>query len=502
MRGKAFPKHPAFEISDRATFYFPLGLRRGIAWPASLRASDPCGAVFLANNGRTASHLGGQTGIQTPLLADVPIRFGLMSDRPTVEKGTPPMNQWLLWSILVPAFLSLVYHYRAKFGLYAPYAIVIGCLVPALICLLYLVRVLYEQRVIPAEWDFLAFWTYGQAGASGQDFYKPANFAQIAFPISPSRDFTREVLNVGFPYPPPTMLLLLPLGWLALSHGYFLWYGIHFLALAVSIGLLWRIFLRGSGIQGLAFTAALVVLFPPLFATFHNAQTNLLALCALLAYWMHRNSFKGGAAMALGLAVKPYFAVLLLFPLMKRHLRAGIGFLTVSSFLSLLALLAFGGKVFLSYVTEKPTSKLPLSVFSENVNQSLSAFFLRMGAVPIGISPVFTLPNLLASAVLAGLTTWAVYRCSREDSDWALCLTLLMALIIYPGALFHYGVMALPAILLLWSRRAEVRGRQWTVALVIACVYGLAQVQFTLAGNLLLWMVAFWQSMGLPTRNK
>ncbi len=411
------------------------------------------------------------------------------------------MNHWLLWSILAPALLSLAYHYRTRFGR-SPHAIVIACVIPALISLLYIVRILYWHWVGPTEWDFLAFWTYAQAGASGQDFYKAANFTHIALPISPSQDFIREVLNVGFPYPPPTMLLLLPMGWMALSHGYFLWYGIHFLCLAIAIGLLWRIFLRGSGIQGLAFTAALVLLFPPLLSTFQYAQTNLPTLCAFLGYWAHRNSFKGGAALALGLAVKPYFAVLLLFPVMKRQLRAGIGFFTVSSCLFLIALLVFGGKVFLSYVTEKPTSKLPFSVFSEDVNQSLSAFFLRVGAQPLGISPVFTLPNLLGSAILAGLTMWAVYRCPREDSDWALCLTLLMALIIYPGALFHYGVMALPAIFLLWTRRAGVPGGQWTVALLIACVYGLAQARFTLAGHLLLWTAALWQSPGLFNRKK
>ncbi|HUD70711.1 MAG TPA: hypothetical protein VMQ62_02010, partial [Dongiaceae bacterium] len=71
--------------------------------------------------------------------------------------------------------------------------------------------VLLNIRLIE-EWDFQAFWVWGRAAAMGLNPYLPESVAQAsaASGMQPSQLFVDQVLAAGFPYPPPTMLLLRP----------------------------------------------------------------------------------------------------------------------------------------------------------------------------------------------------------------------------------------------------------------------------------------------------
>ncbi|HYD50316.1 MAG TPA: hypothetical protein VEB21_18305, partial [Terriglobales bacterium] len=71
----------------------------------------------------------------------------------------------------------------------------------------------------PPEWDMLAFWLFGAAARQG-NFYDPSHLHAVAATL-PSAGivltdplFVQDVLDVGFPYPPPTMLLFAGLGYL------------------------------------------------------------------------------------------------------------------------------------------------------------------------------------------------------------------------------------------------------------------------------------------------
>src|SRR5450755_4478166 len=69
---------------------------------------------------------------------------------------------------------------------------------------------------VPREGDYACFWLYGHIAAAHQNIYDPAVFARFASPFTPSDEFRAAVLNVGFPYPPPTIALFLPLGFIDL----------------------------------------------------------------------------------------------------------------------------------------------------------------------------------------------------------------------------------------------------------------------------------------------
>jgi hypothetical protein len=211
-------------------------------------------------------------------------------------------------------------------------------------------------------------------------------------------------------------------------------------------------------------------------------------------YWRSPDSFRGGAVLALGMLIKPLFAILALVPALQRRWRPIAGFAAGAALSWILAAAAFGPGTVASYFTEKPHDKLPAAVLLEGVNQSVSSLCLKLGARPFGHSPVLTLPFLLAAFILTAVTAWAIIRCPERESRWAFCLAVLLALLVYPGSQTHYGVLALPAMFLLWTDRERFPGGALPAAVAIAVVYALDALGLVLFGNLILWvlMLAMW----------
>lgn len=404
-----------------------------------------------------------------------------------------------LISCLVPLPLLFAFPYRYESGKRAFLAFTLSLCALAGACLLYFGKTMVLQKMnAPDEWDFLAFWTFAQVGNSGSDFYKPEFFQLLKLPWTPSTGFVNETLKVGFLYPPITMFLFLPLAWLGVTQGFLLWYAAIFAAMAASIYLLWSYFLREEGFSGLLFSAALVLFFPSTKDIMYYGQTLFFALCALLGFWRSRNAFKSGMALAFGLAIKPLFMILVLVPVLKKSWRTLSGFAATSFALGILAMAYFGLGTVLSYFTEKPASKLPLSVYVESVNQSLSSFFLKLGFGPLGHSPAITLPFVLVALILVGITAWAVHRCPAEEYRWGLSLTIMLALLIYPGSQTHYGVLGLPALFMIWKYREKLPGGTGRIPFAIVSIYIADAFGFVLMGNLVLWSLVLAMSPGLP----
>jgi hypothetical protein len=72
-------------------------------------------------------------------------------------------------------------------------------------------RIMHSNIAHPPEWDFLGFWIGGRLAVQGLNFYEPENYEQVAQHLSLSDEFAQEITEVGFWYPPPSMLLFVPL---------------------------------------------------------------------------------------------------------------------------------------------------------------------------------------------------------------------------------------------------------------------------------------------------
>ena len=358
-----------------------------------------------------------------------------------------------LFILLIPVIVFLFYYPYLKKG---PVAVLVAFFLLAIstIFIFHVGNETYTHYYQPPVWDFQVFWLNGRVGAQGLNFYIPENYHAMAQTLQPDEGFTREILDVGFWYPPMTMLLFVPLGWFDISNAYLLWQILNLLICAACIYILWGLFPNENRKFGLLLVSALIFRLTPVHSTFHFSQTNFIALLFFLMFWRYRSKDWSGIWLALCVVIKPYMALLYIYPFFTRKWRMLTVAVSSLLMLTLLSVLAFGSDVFVSFFVENPTSKLPILAYTEGINQSLLSTILRFDRhQAISKSPLLNPLYLGLSLLLTSITIWVTVM-KKNSEDWTVLSILFLALIVYPASLEHYGVfLIIPVVLLL--RRIE-----------------------------------------------
>ncbi len=363
-----------------------------------------------------------------------------------------------------------------------------------------LARIALGNIRAPHEWDFACFWLYGHIAAAHLNVYDPGVYARFASPFPPDSAFRDAVLNVGFPYPPPSIALFWPLGFLAsVRLGLTLWYGVAVGALIAAAWFLARSFMPADGWRGALLILGLICALPAAQNTVGDAQTNFLLLLLVALALLKRNTPAGAVWTALAVWVKPYAAVLLVTDLIGRHWRRlAVAGLTLALTLAAGVLLV-GPLAFAAYLQANPSAREPPSAFVEVVNQSLLSAVLRLHhTLPPRVSASHE-PLYVGLALLFTLVT--VAACLRRTSTQAaFAVTLLLGLIVYPGTLTSYGVMLILPLLVLWQQRNQFPGRTPAVALISAAAVLLQSgwLQCGFAADVLLWAACCWVAVRTP----
>lgn len=316
----------------------------------------------------------------------------------------------------------------------------------------------------PPRWDVQAFWLFGKVAVAGGDFYRPESFHAIADslraagePVSTAGDFNRELLDVGFPYPPMTMLLFAPLGLLGLHAAALLWYLVIIASTVAVIGVLWRRLFEPHGMWELAFTTAMVLTLRATYSTYAFGQTGFLLLLFLLLFWRDRNRISGGAYLALAMVVKPVAAFFLGWTVLDRRWRSVMATVLVLAGLAAVTALVFGSEVFTSFITSNAVSRMPHSYYSSNINQSLLATWVRATHYDFGRGSPLMQPAFIAMILaIAGVTFGMEMKLGRSRSALGLAIGIPAALLIYPQTLEHYSVLLLLPMLFIWTRQQEL----------------------------------------------
>jgi hypothetical protein len=182
--------------------------------------------------------------------------------------------------------------------------------------------------------------------------------------------------------------------------------------------------------------------------------------------------------------------VLLLLDAVRRHGRRLLVAFASAAASFAAAALVLGPATLTRFVQANPAAREPVHAFTENLNQSLLAIVLRLHAVlPQHISALHEPLYVVGALLLTGLT---VALCARTpaQSEAGFAATLLLGLILYPGALSSYGVVLVVPFLILWRHRDVFPGRSATVATIVAVAVvlqsGLLQRGFE--ANVLTWI--------------
>ena len=306
-------------------------------------------------------------------------------------------------------------------------------------------------------WDFPCFYLYGKVADAGLNFYSPENFHQvystIHFPPSFYTELKSEVLDVGFPYPPPTILYFVPLGFMSYHSALIWWTAVNLCFVAGCIYLIYDQFFRKDKLNGLILITSLFFLFPPVRETVFFSQTNFIALFYILLIGKYSDKKFAGIFLALAIFTKPYMIILGLLFLLKKNWGAILYFILSCLTIIGITLLCFGQSPFLSYIFNNPVKRIPASVFSERIMVSLRAVLLRTKVIHLVNSSEYIAITL---CILLLTLAYSLFLTKRKLYDFILPVLLLVGLLLYPGTETHYGVLLLFIIFQFFSEKSQL----------------------------------------------
>lgn len=304
----------------------------------------------------------------------------------------------------------------------------------------------------PRDWDFTCFFLYGNVAVSGMDFYNPKDFYEILktvqIPITLNDGFVREVLEVGCPYPPPTVLLFSILGFFTYNDALLVWTVLNILFLIGSIFLIRDIFFNTKGYSGIMISTILVLSFMSTLITIFYSQTLFILLFFLLLFYKFRDKPIAGVFLSVAIFIKPFAAILFLYFIVRKQKLTASVFIVSSLVISAVTAAIFGIQPFIEYFFNNPNLREPEWLFMETTNQSLLAELYRN--LPDNKSVANILYYIISGVFLVSFGSLIFYK--KEQLDFQnifFVIILSVGLIIYPSGQCNYPEVHLISILVL-----------------------------------------------------
>jgi hypothetical protein len=301
------------------------------------------------------------------------------------------------------------------------------------------------------EWDFLVFYIDGKATVDGLALYDPASFSNILssihLPFTVSDSFTTAAIQTGVIYPPTTMLMLAPIGYLDVTTANIVWRIFVLSFLVIDMILIYRIFkINESKWFQILIIVALTLILPGSISTLGYSQTNFFLLFFILLIYKDPDNWKAGMFLALAVIIKPIPVVWGLYFLINRKWKPIFSFAITGIVVIFLTIMLVGINNFMTFFTSPPTSRIPRGSFIESINQSMNAVFSRI-SLQLGMDSLSGYMNwivLFVSLILVILTCIASYKLAKTNLKASFLIFLPLSLLIFPGSLTHYVVQLLP----------------------------------------------------------
>jgi len=306
----------------------------------------------------------------------------------------------------------------------------------------------------PRPWDFPSFYVPARAAAEGRAFYDPAVLAQVQQEVARRAPVPAEWLQeVGYWYLPPSMLLILPLGFLGFRAALALHYLIQGAFLVGAAWLIHRTTPLLPGGRGFAALLLAVLLFAPVQSSWMLAQIvpGALFFLALAIRRARRSSVGSGLALAVGFFYKHVLlipAALMTASGDRRVRAAGLVGLAGIAVALVASPLVFGAGIVHAWAANGPGARSPELAVDPVVQSLLALLYRTFGVAPHGsLLHIILFPPFLAVAGLLTLGTLAILaRRGAAPPEERLWLLASLALACYPNTLFSTLALLLPVI--------------------------------------------------------
>lgn len=278
----------------------------------------------------------------------------------------------------------------------------------------------YSYLKIPElTYGFAAYYSSSRMVLEGADYSKSYNFEY----------FNSKIKEYGFgdvqDMPnnlPTTSFVMLPLAWMSAQHAKIIWGMFSVLLFVLSIRILLKLFeIKLTGFTGLAFTS-LCFLFYPAYRNIALGQIYilLLFLFTLSMYFIKQNKNKASSlAIALAFVFKGYGALVSLWLLARKKIKAFIAFTLFISIIFFISILVHGLDSWNAYINAVPQALLQNPASSVTAYQNIGGFFKHLFVFDKQWSP-YPLIDLPAEAVLifTGIITLIIiYLFIRKNYD-------------------------------------------------------------------------------------
>ncbi|MDD5044349.1 MAG: glycosyltransferase family 87 protein [Candidatus Omnitrophica bacterium] len=255
--------------------------------------------------------------------------------------------------------------------------------------------------------------------------------------------YAKPIHSSGF------FLCMVPFTFLPLRAGAIVWLVLGHLALLISLWLIWKMYARKIGSDGIFVALFLVFSFWPVREQLVMGQPNffILLFLTLGLFMINRNRpFSAGLILALAVLFREYFVILILYFLWKRKWKVTLGIILGYLMIKACAILAFGLDKEIAY-WQYMYSTFVSKHASYITNYSLSANILRIGKGLLGEGILSSIAWLFSGVFL--FRALALTK-DAENPGLEFCLFVILAFLLSPWVHeSHYVALYLP-ILILW----------------------------------------------------
>ncbi|WP_316177483.1 MULTISPECIES: glycosyltransferase family 87 protein [unclassified Bradyrhizobium] len=332
----------------------------------------------------------------------------------------------------------------------------------------------------PAFGDFFGLWSFGRfAALSGASIYDPVALARYQQALDPTLG------GGGFPYPyPPTFLLvLIPLGMLALPVAYVCWISVTFALYGLAtLGRDWR------PLTSLALLAA-----PTTLINAITGQNGFLSAALLIGglRLLASHPIIAGALLGL-LAYKPQFVLLMPVVLLaSRNWRAILSAIATTVIVAVVTSAVLDPWIWLEWIVKFPSYQAQLQANQASLDHMMPTVIAglhALGAPP----PIGYLVQLLLSCSIV-VMVWDAWR--RGMTEQAIALVAVGSVIATPYAMIYDMPMVAAGIAIHWNARSDAGEpiAPQEIGLVIAlgaCLLAMIVHSVPLAAAILLVLLA------------
>jgi hypothetical protein len=343
----------------------------------------------------------------------------------------------------------------------------------------------------PEIWDFTCFYLWGKVAVEGYNFYLPESsqlvFNSLHIPINVSQAFVDLIVNVGFQYPPPTMLLFMPLGYLSYQPAMIIWTVFNLFFLIGSIYLIYTLFFKRQKLYELILVLILFFIYSPVRLNMYNSQTNFILLFLLILFIKCEYTRFAGIFLALAIVIKPFMIIFIVPFILKKNWDAIKYFILSLLLIAILTVIVFGIVPFKTYVFDNPiTQRLPKWVLFQDSNQSLQGFLLQNKMIHIDKLYIYS----IISFVIFILTIFYVkFLFQRKLFDYIWSILLIVTLLVYPNTWNHYGVLLLFILFQFFDTKGQLGFNMYWAIPIITFFYLLITLSLFAANCFLLFTI-------------